>query len=438
MSERYSRIFSLSENLYTEGSPVIIKAGALLKDNDTSWLIAQLKLQNISNKAIKLVKVEINCFDSVGRATGESVLYEYLDLHAARGTDFGTQNPIKISNSSTRSYTVRIVEVGFTDNDVWNGADKTFESMRQQGSINVKIADEDMLKVYQKTFGNNAIYDFCTHKDLWLCTCGETNHSNETRCYKCNAEFERLNNLDWSALENEAIKNKEEDKIKNKKRNKIIHISLIMLVAFIVASVIGYVAIYPAISFANGDYRVYIDMYDVKEFEVPNGVTTIDDSMFYCCYSLTSIVIPDSVTSIGYGAFHDCYSLASVVIGDSVTSISEKAFAGCSSLTSVVIGDSVTLINEAAFNGCSSLTSVVIPDGVTSIGYAAFAYCDNLASIVIPDSVTSIGDGAFWSCSNLKDIYYTGSEAEWEMITILSDNGLLTRAEKHYSYVPEN
>lgn len=32
MSERYLKLFSLEENLYIPGSPVLIAAGALLKD----------------------------------------------------------------------------------------------------------------------------------------------------------------------------------------------------------------------------------------------------------------------------------------------------------------------------------------------------------------------------------------------------------------------
>ena len=35
MSERYSKVFALSENLYATGSPIIIEAGALQKDNQT-------------------------------------------------------------------------------------------------------------------------------------------------------------------------------------------------------------------------------------------------------------------------------------------------------------------------------------------------------------------------------------------------------------------
>ena len=36
--------------------------------------------------------------------------------------------------------------------------------------------------------------------------------------------------------------------------------------------------------------------------------------------------------------------------------------------------------------------------------------------IKIPDSVTSIGDWAFYICSSLTDVYYGGSEEEWNQI----------------------
>ena len=137
---------------------------------------------------------------------------------------------------------------------------------------------------------------------------------------------------------------------------------------------------------------------------IPDGVTSIGDSAFWWCRSLTSVTIPDSVTSIGEHAFAECDSLTSVTIPDSVTSIGDGAFQMCSSLTSVTIPDSVTSIGEYAFYFCYSLTSVTIPDSVTSIGEHAFEACYSLTSVTIPDSVTSIGGWAFESCSNLESI----------------------------------
>ena len=101
-----------------------------------------------------------------------------------------------------------------------------------------------------------------------------------------------------------------------------------------------------------------------------------------------------------------------------VTSIGESAFDCCFSLTSIVIPDSVTSIGPTAFSSCSSLTSMVIPDSVTSIGEKAFEFCSSLISIVIPDSVTSIEWWAFCGCKSLTDITFQGTIAQWKKITL--------------------
>ena len=148
----------------------------------------------------------------------------------------------------------------------------------------------------------------------------------------------------------------------------------------------------------------FSNCYYLTNITIPNSVTSIENYAFRSCSSLTSITIPDSVTSIGKLAFYSCDSLTSITISNSVTSIEERAFAYCSRLTSITIPDSVTSIGEAAFAGCSSLTSITIPDSVTSIGEYAFQSCSSLTSITIPDSVTSIGWYAFSNCESLTSI----------------------------------
>lgn len=145
-------------------------------------------------------------------------------------------------------------------------------------------------------------------------------------------------------------------------------------------------------------------------------VVAIDSYAFYYT-NLTSVNIPDGVTSIGSYAFYYCEKLTSVNIPDGVTSIYCSAFHGCNSLTSINIPDGVTSIGEWVFAECSSLTSINIPDSVTSIDYAAFIECSSLTSITIPDGVTSIGREAFRDCSSLTDVYYTGTEEQWNDIT---------------------
>ena len=45
---------------------------------------------------------------------------------------------------------------------------------------------------------------------------------------------------------------------------------------------------------------------DIKRIIIGDSVTTIGNSAFSDCYSLTSVTIPNSVTTIGEFAFSDC------------------------------------------------------------------------------------------------------------------------------------
>ena len=182
-----------------------------------------------------------------------------------------------------------------------------------------------------------------------------------------------------------------------------------------------------------GKKHLFVNNTEIIELIIPDSVTTIGDSAFRGCSSLTSVTISDSVTTIGDSAFSGCSSLTSVTIPDSVTTIGDSAFYNCSSLTSVTIPDSVTTIEYAIFGGCSNLTEFngkyasedgrcliidgalnsfapaglteyTIPVSVTTIGEWAFASCESLTSVTIPDSVTTIGSSAFSNCSSLTSV----------------------------------
>ncbi|MBE6635940.1 MAG: leucine-rich repeat domain-containing protein [Ruminococcaceae bacterium] len=186
-----------------------------------------------------------------------------------------------------------------------------------------------------------------------------------------------------------------------------------------------------ATPFCNA-HKLYLNDNLVTELVIPEGVTSIGDYAFYNCHLITSVTMPSSVTSIGDYAFYDGLSLTSVTLSSSITSIGDYAFYNCLRLTSITIPYGVTIIGDSAFSECSSLTTIVIPDGVTSIGEKAFYLCDNLTSVIIPDSVASIGDYAFSGCSQLENIYYKGTKAEWDMISISYHNVELLRATRYY------
>jgi len=173
----------------------------------------------------------------------------------------------------------------------------------------------------------------------------------------------------------------------------------------------------------------------LRSITIPQGVTSIGDMAFRGCESLHSITIPDSVKTIGDKAFAWCTNLENIVIPSGVTSIGFQTFYVCESLHSITIPDSVKTIGDEAFAWCTNLENIVIPSGVTSIGFQTFYVCESLRSITIPQGVTSIGDSAFFSCGNLidGDVFYGGSQAQWNSIKIGSDNECLLYATIHYN-----
>ena len=177
--------------------------------------------------------------------------------------------------------------------------------------------------------------------------------------------------------------------------------------------------------------------------EIPHSITVISDYAFYYCSALRNLEIPDSVTSIGAYAFCDCYYLTSLVIPDSVITLGNGAFSSCGNLTSVVFSGGVTTIGEDAFSGCIGLSEVILPDSLKVIGARAFFESSDLLSIKIPDGVTTIGEEAF-AVSGIRsivlpgsitaigknvyngklssDIFFVGTEHEWNEIDIDPDN----------------
>ena len=185
-------------------------------------------------------------------------------------------------------------------------------------------------------------------------------------------------------------------------------------------------------SMANSAFTRCISLTSVT---IPNSVTFIGAFAFDYCTSLTSVAIPDSVTNYLGGIFEYCRSLTSCTIGSGVTEIGSvtfyqcsgltrlnsdtnglfnipsgvtyigsDAFHYCTSLTSITIPSGVTYIGAQAFTSCSGLTSVEIPDGVTSIAFNTFEYCRNLTSCTIGSGVTSIGNNAFNGCTSLANV----------------------------------
>ena len=162
---------------------------------------------------------------------------------------------------------------------------------------------------------------------------------------------------------------------------------------------------------------------NLTSITIPNSITHIGDSAFEACTYLTDINFGTGVTYIGDSAFKDCIRFLHLKLPGNLTYLGDFAFYGCVSMVNyIILPKGLTYLGHSSFTGCGYILGVFIPDGVTSIGEKTFYKCESLTYLYIPDSVTDIGEDAFYYCQHLDYVYYTGSEEDWNKISIDSSN----------------
>ena len=120
-------------------------------------------------------------------------------------------------------------------------------------------------------------------------------------------------------------------------------------------------------------------------YEIPSGVTTIDEYLFSYNKKLKYIILPNSVTKIGDGAFEGCAKLTSMEIPGSIKKMGYDIFFGCDSLTEVTFGEGIKKIEEI-FGFCKKLKTVNLPSTIDKIYGYCFYGCENLTTVSINEN----------------------------------------------------
>jgi len=229
-------------------------------------------------------------------------------------------------------------------------------------------------------------------------------------------------------------------------------------------------------SFADTGYMAFYGCEKLTSVTIGEGVTSVGMGSFAECTALTSVSLPDSIVTLEASAFKGCSALASIDLKNvqylrdaafcatGLTSISvpasvveggENTFAECESLTKVT-WLSTAFLDQMTFAFCYNLAEVDLSGNPSRIYDSCFRRCYALTEIVIPTSVDRIYSDAFMGCTGLKtvtienptisriysmsfhwlpaltDVYFAGSEAQWNNIDIGSDNEGLELATVHF------
>lgn len=146
-----------------------------------------------------------------------------------------------------------------------------------------------------------------------------------------------------------------------------------------------------------------------KVFEIPEGVETIAENAFHRCEELRKVVFPSTLKTVKLGAFDWAYKLSEVILNDGLEFI-EDSFAR-TDIRTLHLPESVI---QATFWE-TGLRYIALPESYT--GWVSFwDQYDTFISAYIPKGVSEIGCDAFEFTSSVTDIYFGGTQEEWESL----------------------
>lgn len=114
----FSRLFTLPHGLYVEGSPVMILAGALLKEYPSGRVLLQLKFQNVTEKIVKDITIKVRACDAEGKSIKDAVTFTYEKIQLHPYAESGDKIPIFLPETA-KSFDVEILAVTYADGKVF-------------------------------------------------------------------------------------------------------------------------------------------------------------------------------------------------------------------------------------------------------------------------------------------------------------------------------
>lgn len=329
MTERYQRIYVLPKtDLYVTGSPVLLRAGALLKDTQTGSMIAQLKFQNIGAKRITAIKVSLRAFDVFGKELEGIPEYQYLDLSVNRDAEFGQKTAIILPNAETRSFTCICENAIFADGTVWTAQSDDWQPLKRKEPLSARFGE--LAEQYRRDTFARAEFAPETDRDLWLCACDVLNRAEEPACHACGmkrALLEDAANVEQLREHDEAYRRKlaeqaetarieaerkaAEDRIAAekaaKKRRKGLAIALPILAVCIAAVVLLFTVILPTIRYNEAQKLYEAGRYDeaITAFESMDGYRESAEQIETCKTAIKDHEYDEAVALYNAGQYEE-------------------------------------------------------------------------------------------------------------------------------------
>ena len=156
---------------------------------------------------------------------------------------------------------------------------------------------------------------------------------------------------------------------------------------------------------------------------------------------IKEVVIERNITRIGNYAFYNLKNLKEfrslgedmvTHVAFSVKTIGESAFELCTALSTFPFSEleQFESVGKYSFHSSGLSGDITFPDSLKCIEHGAFENT-SINSVIIRKNVATIGQFAFNNCSKLTDIFYRGTQAQWESLMSGEDNKVPSRTILH-------
>lgn len=181
----------------------------------------------------------------------------------------------------------------------------------------------------------------------------------------------------------------------------------------------------------------YLMLFKVKDASVSSckineATKFINDSAFYKCTNLTSLALPEGLLGIGFNCFDSCKSLTEITIPKNVTYVENYAFS-YSGLKTVTFNAencsyAYSIFSHTGYDNGG--LDVIIGAGVLKIPPYMFTHSGggtksaNINSITFEENsqCVEISRSAFKDCPQPFNVYFNGTQEQWNKILIDTNN----------------
>lgn len=153
----------------------------------------------------------------------------------------------------------------------------------------------------------------------------------------------------------------------------------------------------------------------MESVEMPDSIYLLMGNVFSYCTKLKRVRLSDSLENIPSNTFKGCSALSDINT-ENIINIASNVFEDCTSLKSIDLTNA-EIIGKDAFRNCASLERVAFGKH-TQFYDGAFAGCPRLSKVYFSDDLESIDDNFLDGCNSVKEIYYEGSQEEWNQVEI--------------------